>query len=115
MSKEESQARQLKPYDFKTRGVDNDGDRVEKIYTKSPEFVVYRTERSIRLDMDDDSENLTTYLNNHQKIGVDLARIYSWLPESLSWSEAINRQIARAMTTNVYGNYDDAKLMLAHA
>ncbi len=115
MSKEESKARHLKPYDFKTGGVDNDGDRVEKIYAKSPEFVVYRTERSIRLDMDDDSENLTTYLHNHQKIGVDLARIYSWLPESLSWSEAINRQIARAMTTNVSGNYDDAKLMLAHA
>ena len=110
-----SDKKQLKPHDYKIGGVDNDGSEVKKIYAKSPEYVVYRTDSSIRIDIDDDSQKLNEYVSNHYKIGVDLARIYSWLPENLSSSESINKQIARAMATNVAGNYDDAKIMLKHA
>lgn len=112
---EEKNKVQLKPYDYKTESVDNDGIIVKKIYTKSKGFIIYRTNSAIRLNIDDDDPEINTYMTNHLKIGVDLARIYSWLPENLSWSEPINKQIARAMTTNVLGNYSDAKIMLDHA
>jgi len=105
----------LKPYDFKIGEPDNDGVAVRKIYTKSPDYVIYRTDTAIRIDINDDSEKVPEFSSNHYKIGIDLARIYSWLPENLSWSEPINKQIARAMTTNIGGNYDDAKAMLTHA
>lgn len=106
---------QLKPYDFKIGCTDNDGSEVQIIYAKTKDFVIYRTERAIRIDINDNSSELNTYQENHFKIGVDLARIYSWLPENLLRSEPINKQIARAMATNVAGNYDDAKAMLKHA
>jgi len=106
---------QLKPYDYKLGGNDNDGAKIEMIYAKHIDFVVYRTERSIRVDYNDDSPKLETYFENHHKISVILGRIYSWLPENLSWSESINSQIARAMTTNISGNFDDAIQMLKHA
>lgn len=112
---EENNKTHLKPYDYKTGSVDNDGIAVQKIYTKSKGFIIYRTNSAIRLDMDDDDPEVNKYMTNHLKIGVDLARIYSWLPENLSWSEPINKQIARAMTTNVLGSYGDAKKMLDHA
>lgn len=111
----ENNSPQLKPYDYKTGTLDNDGVIVQKIYTKAHGYIVYRTNTAIRLDMDDHHPEMTNYMENHFKIGVDLARIYSWLPENLSWSEPINKQIARAMTTNVAGNYDEAKKMLEHA
>lgn len=107
--------KRLKPYDYKIGNPDNDGVPVKKIYAKAIDYVIYRTDTSIRIDMDDDSPKMQEYAANHYKIGIDLARIYSWLPEKLSWSEPINKQIARAMATNVAGNYDDAKAMLAHA
>lgn len=112
---EENNIIQLKPYDYKIGALDNDGVVVRKIYTKAEGFVIYRTDSAIRLDMDDDHPEMKTYMENHLKIGIDLARIYSWLPENLSWAEPINKQIARAMTTNVVGNYSDAKSMLDHA
>jgi hypothetical protein len=105
----------LKPYDYTIGGKDNDGIEVEKIYAKAPDYIIYRTKTSIRLDMDDESERIDEYSLNHYKIGVVLARIYSWLPEDLSSSEPINKQLARAMATNVAGNFDDAQVMLAHA
>ncbi len=95
--------------------MDNDGNEVRKIYAKSPEYVIYRTDSAIRIDIDDDSQNLQDYSSNHYKIGIDLARIYSLLPENLSKSEPINKLIARAMHINVAGNHDDAKIILKHA
>jgi len=65
--------------------------------------------------MDDEGEHIDKYSSNHYKIGVALARIYSWLPEDLSFSEPINKQLARAMATNISGNFDDATEMLIHA
>jgi hypothetical protein len=112
---EENNKPHLKPYDYKVGGLDNDGVAVRKIYTKAVGFVIYRTDSAIRLDMDDDHPEMKIYMANHFKIGVELARIYSWLPEDLSWSEPVNKQIARAMTTNVVGNHIEAKKMLDHA
>ena len=106
---------QLKPYDFKVGIRDNDDIKIEKIYAKSPEYVVYRTESSICVDINDDSEKCDEILSNHLKIGTNLARVYSWLPENLSWSESINIQIARAMVNNIEGNFEDAVVMLNHA
>jgi len=94
---------------------DNAGEVVERIYYKSPEYVVYRTAKAIRIDFNDKSPKIKTYRANHGKIGVELARIYSWLPEKLTWSEPINRQIARALSENAQGLHKDAKQMLAHA
>lgn len=105
----------IKPNDFRLNEVDNDGSKVERIYYKSLEYVVYRTRNAIRIDFDDNLPSLKNYSDNHHKLGVQLARIYSWLPESLSWSEPINRQIARAIVVNIMGKEDDAKQMLDHA
>ncbi|WP_305373125.1 hypothetical protein [Photobacterium leiognathi] len=104
----------LKPYDFKVEKLDNDNLIVRKIYAKFPAFIVYRTDSSIRLELNDDMD-IKEYTDNHLRIGVDLARIYSLLPEKLSWSEPINKQIARAISTNVMGNFEDAQKMLHHA
>ncbi|MEQ5834943.1 hypothetical protein [Marinobacter sp. NFXS9] len=111
----DSSENQMKPYDYKVGCKDNDNVLVKKIYAKLPDFVVYRTDSAIRVDIDDDSKKIEEIKSNHTKLGVDLARIYSWLPESLSWSESINKQIARAMVTNILGNFDDGKEMLRHA
>lgn len=105
----------INPNDFRLNEVDNDGSNIERIYYKSVEYVVYRTRNAIRIDFDDDLPSLKNYSDNHHKLGVQLARIYSWLPESLSWSEPINRQIARAIVVNIMGREDDAKQMLDHA
>jgi hypothetical protein len=112
---EEKNKPRLKPYDFKVGQVDNSGVVVERIYTLSEGYIIYRTDFAIRLDMDDDHPKMKEYVKNHLKIGVELARINSWLPEKLSWSEPINKQISRAMTTNVEGNLDEARSMLSHA
>ncbi len=104
-----------KPNDFRIKAPDNDGNVVERIYLKSMEYVVYRTQNAIRIDLDDDNPNTATYIDNHHKLGVILARIYSWLPENLSWSEPINRQIARAIAVNAKGKQDEAIEMLNHA
>lgn len=105
----------IRPNDFRIKEQDNDGSEIERIYYKSPEYVVYRTKNAIRIDFDDDCMLLKEYSINHHKLGVQLARIYSWLPESLSWSEPINRQIARAIVVNIMGREDDAGKMLDHA
>ena len=112
---EQNSTSQLKPRDFKIGVLDNDGSEIRSIYARTLEYVVYRTDKAIRIDIDDDCPNVNEYLKRHHKIGIDLARIYSWLPEYLSWSEAVNKQIARAIATNVAGNFDDAKAMLKHA
>lgn len=112
---EASDKQHLKPNDFMIGGLDNRGNVVEKIYSKTLEYVIYRTDSSIVIDIDDDCPKINEYLSNYLKLGVDLARIYSWLPENLSGSEPINLLIARAMALNVTGNYDDAKTMLKHA
>ena len=104
-----------KPNDFRINDIDNDGSTIERIYYKSLNYVVYRTKNAIRIDFDDDCQSLSEFTSNHYKLGVQLARIYSWLPESLSWSEPINRQIARAIVVNVQGRADDAEKMLDHA
>ncbi|WP_139832879.1 hypothetical protein [Pseudomonas sp. R45(2017)] len=106
---------QLKPYDYKVGCIDNDGELVVKIYAKLKGYVIYRTKNAIRIDINDEHPKCDEYTDNHFKIGVELARIYSWLPENLSWSEPINRQIARALSTNAKGYYEDAKKMLLHA
>ncbi|PUB31187.1 hypothetical protein C8K66_10781 [Pseudomonas sp. GV105] len=104
-----------KPYDYIVDEKDNDGECIEKIYSKLPEFVVYRTKNAIRIDINDDHERAKEIMSCHMKISVDLGRIYSWLPEQLSDSEPVNKQIARAMTANAVGHYDKAQLLLKHA
>jgi hypothetical protein len=107
--------RQLKPYDYKLDGLDNDGKKIVKIYAKALGYVVYRTDKSIRLDIDDDHPKLEEYADNHYKLGIQLAKMYSLLPEDLSSTESINRLVARAMAMNVAGHCDDAKIVLKHA
>lgn len=106
---------QKKPYDYIVDEQDNDGERIEKIYSKLPAFVVYRTKNAIRIDIDDDHEHAKEIMSRHMKISVDLGRIYSWLPEQLRDSEPVNKQIARAMTANAVGYHDNAILLLKHA
>ncbi|MGO4470124.1 hypothetical protein, partial [Pseudoduganella sp. RAF53_2] len=106
---------QLKPYDYKVGGLDNDGLKVIKIYTKFPGYVIYRTENAIRIDINDKHPDKEKYLECHYRIGMPLARMYSLLPENLSTTESINRLVARAMTLNVGGHVEDAKAVLKHA
>ena len=106
---------QLKPYDYKLGILDNDGKKVKKIYSKAPGYIVYRTDNSIRLDMDDENPKLEEYAGNHYKLSVELAKIYSLLPEVLSHTESINRLVGRAITMNVAGHCNDAKTVLKQA
>lgn len=107
--------RQLKPYDYKVGVKDNDGEVVVKIYSKSLSHVVYRTDRAIRVDIDDEHSDMGFIAKMHYGLSVDLARIYSLLPENLSRSESINRLVARAITANTSGNSGPAKEILAQA
>jgi len=106
---------QKKPYDYVVNQKDNDGEDIEKIYSKLPEFVVYRTKSAIRIDIDDDHEDAKKIMSLHMGISVDLGRIYSWLPEQLIDSEPVNKQIARAMTANACGHHEKAQQLLKHA
>ncbi|GLO50861.1 hypothetical protein PPUN110474_22610 [Pseudomonas putida] len=107
--------KQLKPYDYRVKIKDNDKERVIKIYSKSLSFIVYRTERAIRIDIDDEHKDAKILGERHYKLSVSLARIYSLLPETLSKSESINRLVARAITANIVGHHEDAKQILAQA
>lgn len=104
-----------KPYDYLVGDKDNDGNEIKKIYAKFPEFAVYRTKNAIRIEINDDHPKTELTITRHMKISVDLGRIYSWLPEELNDSEPVNRQIARAMTTNAAGNLEEAQKLLKHA
>lgn len=64
----------IKPNDFRLNEVDNDGSKVERIYYKSVEYVVYRTKNAIRIDFDDALPSLKNYSDNHHKLGVQLAK-----------------------------------------
>ncbi|WP_162600744.1 hypothetical protein [Paraburkholderia sp. C35] len=103
------------PYDFKINENDNDNVKVEKIYSKFPEFVVYRTKTVIRIDINDNHEKNQELTALHQKLGVDLAKIYSLLPDNIRSIESINRLIGRAITVNIGGDAESAKAILAHA
>lgn len=107
--------RQIKPYDYKAGSKDNDDEQVIKIYTKSLGYIVYRTDRAIRMDIDDEHKDAKSIVDRHFLLSVNLARIYSWLPEDLSKSESINRLVARAITANAAGFPEDAKQILAQA
>lgn len=106
---------QIKPYDYKAGIKDNDDEEVIKIYAKSLSFIVYRTDRAIRIDIDDEHSDAQSIGNRHYGLSVNLARIYSLLPENLSSSESINRLVARAITANAAGRPEDAKQILAQA
>ncbi|VVQ38479.1 hypothetical protein PS943_05923 [Pseudomonas fluorescens] len=112
--KEQSQ-RQIKPYAYIAGTTDNDNEKVIKIYSKSLSYIVYRTDRAIRIDIDDEHKDAKGIGERHYRLSVNLARIYSWLPEDLSKSESINRLVARAITANAAGFPEDAKQILAQA
>lgn len=76
---------------------------------------MYRTERAIRIDIDDEHKDAKNLGDRHYKLSISLARIYSLLPETLSKTESINRLVARAITANIVGHYEDAKQILAQA
>jgi hypothetical protein len=112
--KEQSQ-KQKKPYDYVAGKEDNDKEKVIKIYSKALSYIVYRTDRAIRIDIDDEHKDAKGIGERHYCLSVNLARIYSWLPEDLSKSESINRLVARAITANAAGLTEDAKKILAQA
>lgn len=105
----------IKPDQFIIGGTDNDGGKVKRIYLSSKKYAIFRTESAIRLDIDDDLEDLELYESRHHELGLNLAKVYSILPSNLKWSEPINKQIARAIAVNLSGRKDDAIEMLAHA
>lgn len=114
--KEKAQSqRQIKPYDYVAGIEDNDKEKVIKIYSKALSYIVYRTDRAIRIDIDDEHKDAKGIGERHYLLSVNLARIYSWLPEDLSKTESINRLVARAITANAAGFPEDAKKILAQA
>lgn len=112
--REQSQ-KQKKPYSYIIGAMDNDDEEVIKIYSKALSCVVYRTDRAIRIDIDDEHKDAKAIGQRHYELSVNLARIYSWLPENLSESESINRLVARAITANAAGFPEDAKKILDQA
>ena len=100
---------------YKVGGLDIDGVKIEKIYSKFDNEMVYRTSSAIRLYIDDGSKKREFYKKNQLNITKELGNIYSILPEDLSKTESINRLIGRAITTNIFGNTDDAKDILYEA
>jgi len=109
-----SQQRKV-PYDYKINEFDNDNSKIKQIYSSFPEFVVYRTSGAIRIDINDSHERCSELTERHRRLGVDLAKISSLLPEDLRRTESINRLIGRAITVNVGGDSESAKAILQHA
>jgi hypothetical protein len=100
---------------FQVNEWDNDGVGIVKIYSKYENEVIYRTKNAIRMYVVDGTKNEEMIKENHLKINKQLADIYSILPEKLDKTESINRLIARAINTNMWGNIDDAKDILSEA
>lgn len=105
----------IKPDGLYVGGIDNAGEKILRMYSKNKEYATYRTKSAIRLEIDDDLKEREAYERKHFEISFELARIYSWLPNNLRWSEPINRQVARSIITNIRGDKDLAKSMLDHA
>jgi hypothetical protein len=105
----------IQPLDFKLGEADNTGEVIERIYEMCPDFVVYRTSKSVRIYFDDERNNVESFVSNHSKVSVELAKIYSLLPDRITRIESINRLIARALSTNAAGDHEEAKVMLSHA
>lgn len=103
--------------EFKVGLKDRQGREIRRIYVSSPEYVVYRTEDGIRVYVNDDhiapSDRHST--RRFDDIGIELGRIYSLQPERLREVEAINRNIARAITQCLQGHLDAAKNLLSDA
>lgn len=82
---------------------------------QTQDFVVYRTLNGITIEIDDDCTNRDEYMTRHAQISFILAKIYSYLPENLTGSEPINRQIARGIGINALGEHEEAKNILEDA
>ena len=104
----------IEPRDFRIGQPDNTGATVVRIYSQQVDFVVYRNDHSIKIDIDEKSSDLKELAQRHSFIAVPLGKIYSWLPEQLSSSEAINRQIGRSIAENAFGNHEHAIELLNH-
>jgi len=102
---------------FKVGEKDTQGLEIARIYSSSPEYVVYRTAIGIRVFTDEDdkpSEN-RTYFKRFLEIGPELGRIYSLQPDQIEDVESINRQLARGMQQCLEGHLENAKQLLKEA
>lgn len=106
------------PLDYKEGSNDPDGMKIEVVYTRTDEYVIYRGKKGV-LQYYIADENLPKeeriYAKRILEIGDEMAKVYSLQPQELSSVEVINKQIGRAMSQCLEGRTDTAKKLLNDA
>ena len=106
------------PLDYKEGSNDPDGMKIEVVYTRTDEYVIYRGRKGV-LQYYIAAENLPKdqriYSQRILEFGNEMATVYSYQPQELSRVELINKQIGRAMTQCFEGNLDVSKKLLVDA
>ena len=106
------------PLNYKEGSNDPDGMKIEVVYTRTDEYVIYRGKKGV-LQYYIADENLPKdkriYSKRILEIGSEMARVYSFQPQELRRVELINKQIGRAMTQCFEGKIDFSKKLLVDA
>ncbi len=91
------------------------GDRIEHIYCIDPDFVIYRTENSIRTYINEDhleGLNNKPLTQRRNKIQEDLAEVTSIQPDRKEDTKTINPLIAKGIILALDDKTDEAKKIL---
>jgi len=105
----------VKPSQFEVDGLDSSGEKVEKIYSQLPDYVVYRTKSGIYIEVDHDLEDYRKYYNLNARILRFTSQVTTLLPAELNTCEEMCSQVARAVVTNLRGRTKEAIAMLHEA
>lgn len=117
MSKEENEAKKPTSDDFTVGAKDPQGRTIACVYFSFPEYVIYRTDKGIKVFTYDDhlAREDRIYTSRFLDIGAELATIYSLQPEEIARVESINIQIARGINQCFEGRLEAAKAILNDA
>lgn len=112
----------MKTKDFKIGGKDRLNREIVKIYSSNPEFVIYKakteghkkTDKLVSFFIDDDrlKREDRIHYNNYLKIGKEVAKVVSSLPNRFINTDLVDSTYARALNQGLIGNTDLAKEML---
>ena len=118
MDDKEKMSRCHNPLDYLEGSTDPDGTKIEVVYTRTDEYVIYRGKKGkIQYYIADENvpKEERIYAQRILEIGSEMAKIYSLQPEELRGVELINTQIGRAMSQCIEGRIDAAKNLLKDA
>ncbi|MGB0562226.1 MAG: hypothetical protein ACPGVO_10530 [Spirulinaceae cyanobacterium] len=104
-----------KPLDFHIGCTDNEERKVQRVLVKLKEFAIYVDQSGdVRLEIDDDLENLQDYLKRLNEIAVQYAEIQGLEPGRVK-KRSIYYLVARALTAGLRGNIETSTEMFALA